>query len=944
MKMCPRCNKQYDDTWKVCFNCSVPLVDAAPAGQGAEDLRRVRSEIQEVKDLLAGLAERIDSIEYAFSGQESSALIKEPAAAKKEGAQEPAAASAPQKTIGAPVKRLMAFKYYWKLNGLEMLGEYHCKDKDALLNHVRSLSGELIRIIEEKAIEVEKKWEPAPRRSVRADAQASWSNFRDNVREKAAQPKKSIAENFEQMLGGQWFNKLGILAVVIGVALLIGYSFQYLGPVGKIGIGFAFGVGMLVFGHFIEKKTGFLVYGRGLIGGGWAITYFTAFALHHIPAVRLIESPLAGMALLLAVAAVTIVDIYRYRSQAATAFSYLLIFITLMISPVSVFTMLAAVPVALSLVFFMYRMRWLAFGLYGMAMTYLTYMGWFKLAQIETKAPMTAEEFVVASAFLVLYWAIFVIATLLIKDDEKPAGASSDMNFGMKEVTHTVNTLAASFLGWTLISSGFDRYGLAALALASGLYLALAIIIYQMRKRSLYIISSTFSILFAAVYLAVKYTGYPLTVAYIVLAQLVLLAGILLKESYWRMFAFALLGVVIGKLLIVDSFIVQNKPLAAHLGTRTLLFGFAFLVYLMDHYFYAKLKAKGLLAEAEERHAAIISYSYPLIYAMGTWLDLPKVLTAPCWIILGVILLQLGVAKNNYHQRVQGYILCIGAFTRLLMSNMLVQGGISIVSYRVLTCVPVLLLLYYCVMLLQDEKVRGMLKGSERRMIFIYPYMIFIVIMLLVWYEAPKQFVAPTWGMIAVAYSLRGVYSREKHYLSISSIAAIAACARAVFVNLLQAKYLVGADGNIAFPVVTIGVLYLGNIFYLKSKEALKEIEGTGEKKITIFLRSSRMIYSLSATVLLTVLLAVKCQGALLTVSFGIEGLLLFLFGFALKEKHWRIYGLVILLVTLAKAFLVDLRQLSTLYYILSLIGLGITLLFVSYIYTKHKDKIRKLI
>ena len=70
----------------------------------------------------------------------------------------------------------------------------------------------------------------------------------------------------------------------------------------------------------------------------------------------------------------------------------------------------------------------------------------------------------------------------------------------------------------------------------------------------------------------------------------------------------------------------------------------------------------------------------------------------------------------------------------------------------------------------------------------------------------------------------------------------------------------------------------------------------------------------------------------------------LFLAGFGLKEKPWRIYGLIILLMTLAKIFLVDLRQLSTLYYILSLIVLGVALLFVSYIYTKHKDKIKKLI
>ena len=98
-------------------------------------------------------------------------------------------------------------------------------------------------------------------------------------------------------------------------------------------------------------------------------------------------------------------------------------------------------------------------------------------------------------------------------------------------------------------------------------------------------------------------------------------------------------------------------------------------------------------------------------------------------------------------------------------------------------------------------------------------------------------------------------------------------------------------------------------------------------------------VYSIVATILLTTLLIVKLQGVLLTVSLGMEGILLFLLGFGIKEKRWRMFGLAILLLTPGKAFLIDLRQLSTLYYMLCLIGLGMALLFVSYSYTKNKDE-----
>jgi len=797
---------------------------------------------------------------------------------------------------------------------------------------------------------VNKKTEPPKEKvvqkpEIRVEKQTPKPIFKDSVAQKVIkEPRKSVDENFEQALGGKWFNKLGIFAVVIGVALLIGYSFKYLGPVGKIGIGYAFGLGMLLFGHYIEKKEGFSVYGKGLIGGGWAIVYFTTFAMHHISAVRLISNPVIDMVLLLGVSAYTIWDIQRYKSQVATGFSYLLVFITLMITPVSIYTMAAAVPVAISLAFFMSRMNWAGFGIYGMSMTYLTFMVWLGKAYSPATHTITREYLFFGLSFLALYWSIFVAAVLVTKDEKDSTVSPGPIKVGPKEFGHILNSTLMFFNIWLLLSSGFTQYFNNTLAVLALLYVSITALTYIMKKKPLYIISSTFAIIFAAMLLSNKYTGYSLTVSYIILAQIILGAGILFKESYWRIFSFGILVVALAKLLVVDSFIVKNTALAYHLSGRTLLFVFAFIIYLANHVIYSRLAKNGRLVKAEENHARAISYLYPTIYVMGTWLDLPKVLTAPCWAILAIVLLQLGVSKNNYDQRMQGYVLSIAAFLRLLMSNMLIQGGISILSYRVLTSVPVALLLYYCVMLLQDEKIKAILKDSEKKMESIFPYMVFIIIMFLAWYEAPKNLIAPIWGVVAVVYSLRGVSLRKNYYLSISSLAALSAGTRALFVNLLQSKYLIGAESPIIYPLFTIAVLYGGNIIYLKSKQSLKDIEGGGEGRIKTFFHSSKLVYGLAATILLTALLMIKLNGVLLTVALGAAGMLLFLAGFGFKEKPWRIYGLVMLLMTLVKIFLIDLRNLSTLYYIASLIVLGIALLFVSYMYTKHKDKFKKLI
>ena len=72
-------------------------------------------------------------------------------------------------------------------------------------------------------------------------------------------------------------NKIGVIVLVIGLALFLGYSFRYFGPPGRAAIGLAASVGLLVTGVLLERLARYGMYGRGLIGGGWAALYFTLF-------------------------------------------------------------------------------------------------------------------------------------------------------------------------------------------------------------------------------------------------------------------------------------------------------------------------------------------------------------------------------------------------------------------------------------------------------------------------------------------------------------------------------------------------------------------------------------------------------------------------------------------------------------------------------------------
>jgi uncharacterized membrane protein len=106
----------------------------------------------------------------------------------------------------------------------------------------------------------------------------------------------------------------------------------------------------------------------------------------------------------------------------------------------------------------------------------------------------------------------------------------------------------------------------------------------------------------------------------------------------------------------------------------------------------------------------------------------------------------------------------------------------------------------------------------------------------------------------------------------------------------------------------------------------------------------ARAMFSLFGTILLTVLLYHEVSGGLLTVAWGVEGVALLAAGFPLRERVLRLQGLVLLLTCILKLFLYDLRNLDTMYRILSFVALGLILLAVSWVYTRFREQLHRIL
>jgi uncharacterized membrane protein len=884
MKKCHKCNKIYDDTWMECLRCKVPLDDVNSTDlEIIKYVEYAKCEIEDIKSDISILEERVSYLETNLSPEKINNIKKD---------------------IESKVVELQKNEKY--------KGQKDQVKMDSLFKEEQVLS----------------------------DNDSEKETTKKGFFFKGQKKKVSFLERVEKNLGEKWFNKLGVLAVVIGVVLLIGYSFKFFGPLGKLSVGYAFGLGLLGYGIFIEKKANLSTFGKSLIAGGWAINYFTTFAMHHIPEVRLVTNPFTGMLLLLVVSTASILHIYKYKSQLATSFSYLLMFITLMITPISIYTVCAGLLVASSLVFFMYRMKWHSFALYGIIMSYLSYMTFLARAP---KVPIDLGHFISVTAILSIYWVIFSLAGLFMVGEMKTKEGNHII------LTFITNSLGASLCGFMLVNNGFEAYMLPLIIIGISFHLLLTVVTHILNMRRECLIASTFAIGFSLLYASLKFSGYSLTVAYTTIAQLLLFTGIIFKESYWRQFASFLLLGIFAKIVFIDSYIMNyinffSPPQSMLLGlnNRTLLFAGAFMVFLINQHLYAHLKKKDLISESEKKWETFFSYVYPSLFIMGTWLDLPKVLTAPAWSVLGVILLQIGINRKDNHKQIQGYILTVAAFGRLFLSNFIVTGGVGPLSYRVLTVVPVLFILYYCQSILKEKYGPEGNIDFGKNMPILYTYLVFIGVMFLIRYEVSEAMVAPLWGLITLVYVIKNVSSKEEYYLPICSIAAIATAVRAIFYNIVQPDYLVGVNLHVMYPLVVSITLYSSNVIY-RMRPAIRN-DNFNKGIINNILKSSEFICAFAATSVITILITTNTTGVALTTLLAIEGIILFLAGFILKDKTWRLFGLIIILSTLGKVLLIDLRKLETLYYIISLICMGLLLLFISYAYNKYKDRIGKII
>jgi uncharacterized membrane protein len=151
---------------------------------------------------------------------------------------------------------------------------------DVLMERVLALEEELVKLKGERRAE---KTFPT-RREAEPDTGREFACVAPDKEQPSVKPAGISMEN---AIGTRWIGRIGVLAILIGVAFFLKYSFEnrLIGETGRVLLGIFWGAVFVGTGEYLQKKRNMARYGQMLSGGGLAVLYlalYAAFALYHL--------------------------------------------------------------------------------------------------------------------------------------------------------------------------------------------------------------------------------------------------------------------------------------------------------------------------------------------------------------------------------------------------------------------------------------------------------------------------------------------------------------------------------------------------------------------------------------------------------------------------------------------------------------------------------------
>lgn len=782
--------------------------------------------------------------------------------------------------------------------------------------------------------------------------------------------------DWEAMIGGSWLNAVGVLILVVGIALFLGYALTQFGAAGKVAMGIGVSVAMLAAGMVVERKPVYVIFGRGLLAGGWASLYFTTYAMHALPAARVIDSPAAAGALLLTVGCGMIAHSLRYRSQNLTLLAYFSAFFALQIGPMTWLSIVACIPLSVSLLTISRYLGWTNIPIFGLILTYFTFAFRYRPEELTP---------IYGTAALFTFWIAFEVHDLL-KLRAAAQRSLTEMTLFPLNAFMLIGTAMLTLPKSTPIQSSYF------LATAGVVFLISTVL--RMRWKAVTLppsnpferiladshrIAISFSSSLFAGALIRRFPADRSVIGLLMEAQLLVLAGLRYGDRFFCHVGAVVFAIPVGVIIAHDH---QFGHL--QIGAHKFAGWVPYTAFIALQYYFNRWLARGGVYYTWGALALLLGSSGELLH--NNW-------TAAAWIAIGVALIEVHRRTELNEFLLQAAVACSFGFV----------GAVGVNDWPVAACGAALLFVG-CMRL----------KGLHQDVLCAMASVLAAVAM---WRGLPAPIVAMGWGLLALVLMETG-YARERRWIALQAHVLCGAAFLRVFVaNYPVFSETAGISHRLltVLPVIALawhgyrrseslyarfyswaGVLMLGSLIrfelgrdfavigwallmltlihagrafadrdFLWQGYALAAITFArgwatnfsssipmaiaviacfhlSQFRLSRDHRYGRPAMALMGSALLSILLYYEISGSLLTIALGAQAVGMITAGFATQERIFRLSGLAMFGICVLKLFFYDLRNLETLSRILSFIVLGLVLMGASWLYMRFKDKIQR--
>jgi uncharacterized membrane protein len=370
--------------------------------------------------------------------------------------------------------------------------------------------------------------------------------------------------DLESRIGSHWLNRIGIVALLVGISYFLKYAFEnnLIGPTGRIAIGLVSGIAIILWSERFRGK-GYKAFSYSLKAVGFGALYLSLWAAFHL--YNLIPSGVAFV-MMLAVTAAAAAMALAQDAQILAAFALTGGFSTpLLLSTgqnreVALFSYVAILDVAtLVLVTFKPWRRLLVMSYAG---TLLLYIGWYSEFYNRSQLGLTL-------AFATLFFAVFAIAPLVSLQPENETALFASIPAILAFVNAGVYFLQA----YAMVEE-VDKTYMAWFALAlAAIYIFLSRMVHARNLSAgateiLYFLHLAVAIGFITIAIPIRLDAHWITMGWFVEAGVLLWVGNRLKSDFLNVFALAALVLGVFRLLAFDNFqttqLIFNMRMATH--------------------------------------------------------------------------------------------------------------------------------------------------------------------------------------------------------------------------------------------------------------------------------------------------------------------------------------------------------------------------------------------